>query len=100
MMLAMKSAWPLVLLCPAWVLLAAPQNSATPSVDELLDRYVQAAGGKDAIEKVTSREMKGTLENSDDGTTSPADVLTKPNKYLSVVELGDSGQMLECWNGD
>ncbi len=101
MMLAMKSVFILLLLCPAFGLLAAPQGAAAPGVDQILDHYVQAVGGKDAIEKVTSRTMKGTLENSDDGTTSPTQVFAKaPNKYLAVVELGEAGQMQDCFNGD
>jgi hypothetical protein len=101
MMLAMKACWTLVVLCPAFGLFAAPQGASAPSVDQILDRYVQAVGGKDALEKVTSRAMKGTLENSDDGTTSPAEVFTKaPNKYLAVVNLGDGGEMLDGWNGE
>jgi zinc protease len=101
MMLAMKSAWIFVMLCPAFGLFAAPQAAEAPSLEQILDRYMQAVGGKDAIGKVTSRTMKGTLENSDDGTTSPAQVFTKaPGKYLSVVDIADAGQMEECWNGE
>jgi hypothetical protein len=100
MMLVMKCASILVLLCPAFGLFAAPQSAQGPSVDQILDHYVQSVGGKEAIEKVTSRAMKGTLENSDDGTTSPAEVFAKaPNKYLEVVNLGDAGQMQQGWNG-
>ena len=101
MMLAMKASWTFFFMCPAAALLGAPQNSSSPSVDQILDHYVQAVGGKDAIQKVTSRDMKGTLENSDDGTTSPAEIFAKaPNKYLAVVNLGDGGEMLEGWNGE
>ena len=100
MMLAMKSACTLVFLCPAFGLFAAPQSAEGPSVDQILDHYVQSVGGKEAIAKVTSRAMKGTLENSDDGTTSPAEVFAKaPNKYLEVVNLGDAGQAQQGWNG-
>lgn len=100
MMLAMKSAWTFLLLCPAVGVFAAPPPAEAPSVDQILDRYVQSVGGKDAIEKVTSRTMKGTLDNSDDGTTSPAEVFAKaPNKYLEVVNLGEAGQALQCWDG-
>jgi hypothetical protein len=100
MMLAMKASWTFLLMCPAGALLATPQSPSAPSVDQILDHYVQAVGGKDAIQKVTSRDMKGTLENSDDGTTSPAEIFAKaPNKYLAVVNLGDGGEMLEGWNG-
>ena len=99
MMLAMKSVL-FLLLCPGLAFFAAPQTTATPDVDQILNRYVQAIGGKEAIEKVTSRSMKGTLENSDDGTTSPAEVLAKaPNKYLAVVDVPNAGQTLEGWNG-
>jgi len=88
-------------MCPALSLLGSPQAASAPSVDQILDRYVQAVGGKDAIEKVTSRNLKGTLENSDDGTTSPAEIFTKaPNKYLAVVNVGDGAQILEGWNGE
>jgi hypothetical protein len=100
MMLAMKSVWTFVLLCPAFGVFAAPPPAEAPSVDQIIDHYVQSVGGKDAIQKVTSRTMKGTLDNSDDGTTSPAEVFAKaPDKYLEVVSLGDSGQMQQGWNG-
>lgn len=33
-----------------------------PTVDQVLDKYVQAIGGKAAIEKQTSRVAKGTFE--------------------------------------
>ena len=39
----------------------APPNPP-PSVDEILDKYVQALGGKAALEKLTSRVAKGTFE--------------------------------------
>ena len=97
----MKSVWTFLLFFPALGLIAAPQGAQAPSVDQILDRYVQAVGGKDAIAKVNTRAMKGTLENSDDGSTSPAEVVAKaPNKYLSVVTLGDAGQAQEGWNGE
>ncbi len=100
MMLAMKACCTLLWLCPAWTLFAAQQGGNAPSVDQILDHYVQAVGGRDAIQKVTSRDMKGTLENSDDGTTSPAEIFAKaPDKYLEVVNLSDGGEALEGWNG-
>jgi hypothetical protein len=100
-MLAMRALWTLFLMCPAAAPFGAPQAANAPSVDQILDHYVQAVGGKDAIQKVTSRDMKGTLENSDDGTTSPAEIFAKaPNKYLAVVNPGDGGETLEGWNGE
>jgi hypothetical protein len=37
-------------------------QAALPSVDQVLDKYVKAIGGKAAFEKLTSRVSKGTLE--------------------------------------
>ena len=100
MMLAMKSVLIFVLSCPLFGLFAAPQSAEAPNVDQILDRYVQSVGGKDAIEKVNSRTMKGTVDNSDDGTTSPVEVFAKtPNKYLAVIEVPNAGQTVEGWNG-
>ncbi len=37
----------------------APQS--TPTVDQILDRYVQAIGGERSLRKLTNRVMKMTL---------------------------------------
>jgi len=101
MMLAMNAVGNALFLCLAVSLFGALQAAESPSVDQILDHYVHAVGGKEAVEKITSRTMKGTLENSDDGTTSPAEVFAKPpNKYLEVVSLGDAGQMQQGFSGD
>jgi hypothetical protein len=79
--------------------IAVPFASAQ-SVDEILDKYVQAVGGKAAIEKVTTRVMKGTLENPDEGP-SPAEIYAKaPNKYLAVTNIPNYGAVQEAWNGE
>ena len=40
----------------------AKATAAEPTVDQILDRYVEATGGRQAVEKITSRVAKGTLE--------------------------------------
>ena len=65
--------------------LAVVLHAQTPSVETVLDKYVQAVGGRAAVEKLTSRVMKGTMDNSDDGTTSPIEVYAKaPALYASI----------------
>ncbi len=49
MMLTMQSVFAFVLLCPALGLFAAPQAAEAPSVDQILDRYVQAVGGLELL---------------------------------------------------
>ena len=60
--------------------------------DQLLDKYVSAIGGAEALQKVTSRVQKGTL-TAFGGQHFAVDVYSKaPEKRLSVMHLanGDS----------
>ena len=75
-------------------------RAETPSADTVLDKYVQAIGGRAAVEKLTSRVMKGTMDNSDDGTTSPVEVYAKaPAQYASIRTVPDYGVVATVWNG-
>ena len=40
----------------------AAESTKTPTVDQILDRYLEAEGGRAAFEKVTSRVMTGTID--------------------------------------
>jgi hypothetical protein len=65
--------------------------TAGPTPEQLLDKYVQAAGGAAAIEKVTSRIMKGTIDFG--GKSLPIDIYSKdPDKRISFTHTpeGDS----------
>ena len=64
---------------------------ALPTADEILAKYVQAVGGADALQKITSRVEKGTI--SFGPQKLPVEVLAKaPNKRISLVHTpnGDS----------
>jgi hypothetical protein len=63
-----------------------------PPAEELLDKYIAAIGGADALQKVTSRVQKGTL-TAFGGQHFPVDVYSRaPDKRVSVMHLskGDS----------
>jgi photosynthetic reaction center cytochrome c subunit len=63
-----------------------------PPADQLLDKYISAIGGAEALQKVTSRVQKGTL-TAFGGQHFLVDVYSKaPEKRLSVMHLanGDS----------
>jgi photosynthetic reaction center cytochrome c subunit len=75
----------------------APSASATANVDQILERYVTAAGGADAIRKMTSRAQKGVIRAN--GTETPIEVLTKaPNQRLSITH-GANGDSLTAFDG-
>jgi len=80
-----RQVWLLVLACAAPVL-------AQPSVDEILQKYVQALGGKEAYEKVTTRAMKGTAEIPDDNVTGAARVVAKaPGSFRLTLDIPGYG---------
>ena len=63
----------------------APTPEAPPSVKQILDRYVQAIGGADALTKITSRTTKGSRIGAD-GVLVPEEVYQKaPDKLLTIT---------------
>jgi photosynthetic reaction center cytochrome c subunit len=67
-------------------------KATLPSAEQLLDKYLAAIGGADALQKITSRVQKGTI-TAFGGQHFPVDVYSKaPDKRLSVMHLqgGDS----------
>jgi photosynthetic reaction center cytochrome c subunit len=68
----------------------APQGQAA-TVDQILEKYVAAVGGADAMKKVASRMMTGKILAG--GSETPIDVITKaPNMRVSITHnsAGDS----------
>ena len=73
------------------------KENAGPSGEQLLDKYVQASGGRAAIDKISSRVMKGTIDFG--GKSLPIDIYSKdPEKRLSVTHLPD-GDSVTAFNG-
>jgi photosynthetic reaction center cytochrome c subunit len=70
---------------------------ALPAADEILNKYIQAVGGADAIEKITSRVEKGTI--SFGPQQLPVEVLGKaPNKRISLVHT-PNGDNITAFDG-
>ena len=57
-----------------------------PTADALVEKYVTAVGGADAIKKITSRQMTGKILTN--GSERPITVLTKaPNKRITITDM-------------
>ncbi len=68
------------------------EKAVFPAADQLLDKYLVAVGGAEALQKISSRVQKGTLI-AFGGRHFPVDVYSKaPDKRFSVMHLqgGDS----------
>jgi outer membrane lipoprotein-sorting protein len=70
--------------------LAPPATGSTPpTADSIIEKYVTALGGADAMKKVTSRVGKGSIVAG--GKETPVEVYTKaPNMRVTVTHNGDA----------
>jgi len=77
-----------------------PSTVKLPTVQEILAKYVQAIGGKEANEKIKSRMMKGTLELMPMGIKGTIENYTAaPNKSLNKITLSGIGEIIEGFDG-
>lgn len=78
----------------------AKPAGALPTADQIIEKYVQAIGGKAAIEKQTSRVSKGTFELPAFGASGTAEIFEKaPNKTASVINIAGFGVVQEGYDG-
>ncbi len=75
----------------------AAQSQSSPTAEQLLDKYLQAAGGAAAIDKITSRVMKGTIDFG--GRSFPIDIYARdPEQRISFTHMPD-GESVTAFNG-
>ena len=82
--------------------IATPARGAqeSPTVDSVLERYVKASGGKSALEKITSRTIKGKLENQMiPGGAEWRFYAKAPDKQLVEVEIPGLGKSEDAFDG-
>ena len=78
----------------------AKPAAALPGVDEILDKYIKATGGKEAIQKVSSRMGKGSFEIEAMNMTGTIEMYAKaPNKNAMVIELPGLGKIYGIYDG-
>lgn len=75
----------------------------TPTIDQILAKYVTALGGREAILKQTSRHVKGTAELEGLPAAGTAESYAKaPDKYFATIafpEIGISKRGYDGQNG-
>jgi zinc protease len=77
------------------------KDAAPPTVDAILEKHVKAVGGKEAIEKITSRSMKGSFDLEAFGVTgAPVEMFAKaPNKTSTKIDVPNFGAVNRVFNG-
>jgi len=71
-------------------------QTPAPTVDQILDKYVAAIGGKAAFDKLTTRVMIGSFENP--RLTVPLEIYAKPPDLR--VEIMGFGEASQGFNGE
>jgi Photosynthetic reaction centre cytochrome C subunit. len=70
-----------------WLPINQPTKTEAPlpTLEQVLDRYVEAVGGRQALERITSRVLKGSRIGAD-GVLVPEEVQAKaPDKLLIII---------------
>ena len=78
---------------------AAPAATEQAQIDQILQRYEEAVGGKEAIDSITSYKLKGTFQLA--GVTGKVQAWRKePNKYVSILEMPRIGTVKKGFDGE
>ena len=78
---------------------AAPAagGAPAPTADQILEKYLAAVGGADAVNKIQTRIMKGVIQVG--GNETSTEILQKaPNKRLSISHQGNTDSFT-AYNG-
>jgi hypothetical protein len=79
---------------------AAQEPVALPTLDQILDKFTESSGGKAAIEKITSRYVKGTFEIPSMGASGTVGIFAKaPNKSYTVIDVPGFGTIQQGYDG-
>jgi hypothetical protein len=76
--------------------------SAGPSAEQIVEKYQQAVGRREVIEKLTTRVSKGRMEGSFAGThfNGAVEVLEKaPNKGVTLITVPNLGVIRRGYTG-
>ncbi|MGB7070064.1 MAG: hypothetical protein WBD22_11270 [Pyrinomonadaceae bacterium] len=85
---------------PAESIPAPPTSPKLPAVSEILDKYMKAAGGREAYAKIKNRVVKGKIELQPMNLTGTFESITaSPNRNYSVVNLQGIGEIIEVFDG-
>lgn len=78
---------------------ASPTPTEQAKIDQILQRYEDAVGGREAIDSITSYRLKGTFTLA--GMTGRVQAWRKePNKYVSVMEFPRIGTLKKGFDGE
>lgn len=76
------------------------RHASMPSVDSILDKYLEASGGRNALEKITNRVATGTVEMTSLGVTGTVEFVEQsPNQSSVIINAPGLGIMQRTFDG-
>jgi photosynthetic reaction center cytochrome c subunit len=84
---------------PPDIAIPASANAGAPTVDQVLDKYIQALGGTDLLSKLTSFTAKGTSKLFGEDRTDPVEIYAKaPNQFATIIHQRE-GDLARTFDG-
>jgi len=93
----------LLLVLPVFVGAAADPGvgAALPTAEEIMDRYVEATGGREAYDRIENRLTKATLEFVGQGLSLDMTIyMARPNKIYTLIESDMIGKVEKGTDGE
>jgi hypothetical protein len=82
------------------VIVDSSKSTALPSADAVFEKYLKAIGGRPALEKITSRVSKGTVELAALATTGTVEIVEQsPNKSSLIINTPGVGVIQKTFDG-
>ena len=78
---------------------ANPATAGTPPADQILDKYIQALGGADALAKLTSYTAKGSSHLFGEVQEDPAEIFAQAPNLLATFVHQREGDVGRTYNG-
>jgi len=78
---------------------ASTATGGTPPADQILDKYIQALGGADALSKLTSFTAKGTSHLFGEVKEDPTEISAKAPNHLVTLVHQDEGDVARTYDG-
>ncbi|HEY6189642.1 MAG TPA: c-type cytochrome [Pyrinomonadaceae bacterium] len=78
---------------------ARPTAASLPTVEQVMNKYVAAVGGREAAAKLQSTVLKGSYEQSQGRNPVVEINIKRPDKYLIVLNTKQQGVIYQATNG-
>ena len=78
----------------------AQQTASLPAVSQVVDRYIQALGGRQALQAIASRAAMGSLHSPTSGAWGRyMELYQQPNRLLRAFQVPRYGVVQVCFDG-